>query len=746
MESLFHAHRVGLVNSIMTNILVLLAGFGTSVVLSSSVGRGQEFIFAFPTNLQQTISPDETATLSLSITSFSSGPTHINVTVVGLGWSREDTLNSQYDSLTVDLPPQAEARRSALQNTTVFVRASQDVTVLALSTKAGSRGGFLVRSTQNLGVDYFVASYTPTEGESSEFTISATQDNTVVQIQLKAPLMFDNMPYSRGALELSLDRLQTAQFQGTLDLTGSRVTSNLPISVVSGSSASSVPAEAGTAGHLVEHLPPVSTWGHVYALAPFIGQPSGYKCKVVASCPTITVVQGFGETVPLFAAGESHVWDASVSSPAFIIADKPILVVQYSKGRRDDVGSNTGIGDPSMTVIPPVDRFAAGGALLSTPTLPLGANQHLSITIRCNETDGLTLNGEPLIPDRKFGYQQTDTCVAQKKLITTTNVIRVQHSSPTVPLAVSVAVYGATQGAYSVAANLGMESPLCSTADMDECCTPVSLSSADDSSSSYHSSISSDYSSVDGVEFMSSVESPVSNTPATHNSDLGGSILLSVVEANETTTESQMISSMNTTATNTTKQQQSTSTPIVATTLPGSITNATTTLGTTYVVVSNATSSDKAPPTTDSPRGMTTTVNASSLPTISESSSAGMTTSTTRQSVKLTTGAPSTRLSTEHADVTGLASTTSETTPTKQPTTTIAPCMTCQRPYRIVLYGGISLAVLFLIIIVICLVKIILKRREAKRKLHERNSRWVAFPVGISAEELTLTRTKIKPV
>ncbi|XP_038075946.1 uncharacterized protein LOC119743604 [Patiria miniata] len=799
------------------------------VVRSSASGRGREFIFAFPTHLYQpslATSSTDRARLTLSITPFEERPTDVNVTVVSSNWSRVLKLPAQLGGMTVELPFESQAVGSGLQNNTVLVTASEDVTVLALSDNGKSTGGFLVRSAGTLGTDYFVVSYTPIVGEWSLFTVSAAEDDTVVHIQLKAPLVFDNAPYGREDLQISLNRFQTAQFQSSLDLTGTRVRANRPISVVSGSSGSNIPAEFGSAGYVVEHLPPVGAWGTVYALAPFPGRRSGYRCVVIAGC-AMTMIRGFGDRAVLASAGDSFEWDAG-DHVAVITSSTPVLVAQFSKGTEADehVGVESGVGGPAMLIIQPIDLLVSGsGALLSTPALPPDAYHHISVTAPCKDTDGITLNGSPLVPDQKYEYDELDGfCTVQKTLQSdeSSPIISVQHPAPSgVPLAVSVVVHGAGfKGAYAVSANLGAEVSPCEATSSDGCCfleenSQLVSSLSYDEEGSMHSSDYELYNSIPGV--VVALKAVVEGTTVQPSQDLttmantpkptvtNGFLVTPFQTTNENPTETENVTeeldNLHSTAaesnsvsdtevssrpaeTSTDSLNQQTGTSSVTTTRQAISTNSTPGGSTKTLVYSSAsattnqiisTTERKTVASTDQPEvtngsastGLpiitSTWIDSTQSPTEADMSTTLSTSVADRPTLSTSVvdrptlstspaGAPtstSLRPSSNITLSTWLAATLSTTVTRTVKEQTTEPvvdttCSTCQRPFRILLYGGVAMATLLLLCMLICLVKIIRARRSAKTAHMKRNSRWVAFPASLSLDELHLGRMNLK--
>jgi hypothetical protein len=87
-------------------------------------------------------------------------------------------------------------------------------------------------------------------------------------------------------IDLQLDAFQTFQIQTDGDLTGSYVTSDRPISVVSGSSRSTVPydlAISPTSDHLEEMIPPLFAWGKRFLTVPLAGRTAGDIFRILGN-------------------------------------------------------------------------------------------------------------------------------------------------------------------------------------------------------------------------------------------------------------------------------------------------------------------------------------------------------------------------------------------------------------------------------------------------------------------------------
>ena len=100
------------------------------------------------------------------------------------------------------------------------------------------------------------------------------------------------------------------QLQSQRDLTGTRVISNRPVAVMSGSKCANIPVDVSACDHLVEYLPPTDRWGIEFILATFLARMSGDYFRVVGCEPetyvTIVAPSIGNTTVHLTADGDYH--------------------------------------------------------------------------------------------------------------------------------------------------------------------------------------------------------------------------------------------------------------------------------------------------------------------------------------------------------------------------------------------------------------------------------------------------------
>ncbi len=130
------------------------------------------------------------------------------------------------------------------------------------------------------------------------------------------------------------------------------MTSNKPVGVYGAVQCVNIPVGFTFCDHIVEQLPPTTTWGQSFVTMPLATRLRGDTFRILASTDGTTVmVNG------VFAAtlNRGQVREQLITGPASITSDKPVLVAQYSNGTSFDGVTS----DPFMMLIPPFEQFLA---------------------------------------------------------------------------------------------------------------------------------------------------------------------------------------------------------------------------------------------------------------------------------------------------------------------------------------------------------------------------------------------------
>lgn len=365
--------------------------------------------------------------VSLFITSDNKTVAHISIP----GLRYKLTLNLEEDELVrVNLPLSTRMSGTQKENKGILVTADHEMVIYGLNIMPHSTDAYLALPTDIQGTEYFAVSYTVSQ--NSLIGIVGIEDSTVVYLTLKMesdiPFKYRGAVYRDGdTLIVELNRLQTFQLAHKTDLTGTRITSTKVISVYSGNECANVPKSAGYCDHLVEMLTPTSTWGRRFVTAPLYSRKKGDYFRVVASEDNTAIVFHPAARFEID-AGEFVERDVASDDYQFITANKPCLLMQYSKGANVD---NTDT-DPFMIMIPPIEQYGSH-YILSTPDRARQQyfQSYINVIILTTEIQGVKVDGNPAYKRNLFKTIE-GTPYSAAAINVTKGAHRVDHISPIV--------------------------------------------------------------------------------------------------------------------------------------------------------------------------------------------------------------------------------------------------------------------------------------------------------------------------
>ncbi|XP_072041386.1 uncharacterized protein [Amphiura filiformis] len=320
---------------------------------------------------------------------------------------------------------------------TLIVRASDDVSVYVMNNWYAQGDAFTVLPTTHLGTRYYIASYTATDTNYPAFiSISSISSDTSINITTPG-----------GELrQIMLKQFESFRFNGGdyEDLSGTRVQSDKPIAVLSGTFGK-VPTDVNHEDGLLEQLPPVHNWGYSFILTPFLSVNSGYVYRVYTSIHSATLQMADGN-ITRIASESFHEEDVKGDTIVTFTSDQPIMVVQYMKGYSAHV--ETGLrccrGNPSMLIVPPTVSFTNIVTFLSfqfASCKSCNDNHYTSVIIACVYVDKVFLDESPMMEINSINVLKTPD---QAMCCLRTNVSAGPHTvSHTNPMAkFYVTVYG----------------------------------------------------------------------------------------------------------------------------------------------------------------------------------------------------------------------------------------------------------------------------------------------------------------
>ncbi len=304
----------------------------------------------------------------------------------------------------------------------IRVRATgeENVFVLVATHHTGGFGNYLAYPCPSQDFDkgsyeYFAVSTASGTGRG-QVVLVACRNDTKVQISPKEgigiALPEDAQDPSSPLVNIDsgnshtvfLNQMQTLLISAELgvDLTGTKITSNKPLTVVSGHECSNVPESFMSCEQLAVQVPPTLTWGTEFLLAPFAGRTSGQYYKVVSSRRDTTVVYKCGvsdalDTI-LSKPGESLLFMTTSFDYCYLYSSDPVLVVQLATGGFVNSGGD-GLGDPVMAIVSPVQQHVSRASFLSLELEAVNFATHaISVTVTTEHfcSSDIFLDGLPL--------------------------------------------------------------------------------------------------------------------------------------------------------------------------------------------------------------------------------------------------------------------------------------------------------------------------------------------------------------
>jgi hypothetical protein len=280
------------------------------------------------------------------------------------------------------------------------VRTNQKVSVSVMkhetvSTLSGSYLALPPITYQGLDeYQYYVTSYLWNNrietNYSSIVVLVGSRSNTTVTItpsqRIEVPPHFLRPSYSQSIINAgesytaTIQAMETFHIESLHDLSGTKIVSNKPLTVLGSHECADVPVGVEFCDYLIEQFSPTVTWGRVFLLTSLHSRQTGELYKIITAKSLTSVKVKCAGTSPdpgqvtmLFnTSGESREFALARDRYCSVVANKPVLVVQYSKGYFLDR-----IGDPFMLALPPISQYSNNFTFLS----PARYNNHITIVV-----------------------------------------------------------------------------------------------------------------------------------------------------------------------------------------------------------------------------------------------------------------------------------------------------------------------------------------------------------------------------
>ena len=347
---------------------------------------------------------------------------------------------------------------------------SQDISVLVVNYRDTTIGDYLAYPYNNLVLDryeYFAVSTGSRVtyawslillvGCEDATTITITPSQTIT---IYANAQTSKSPqitvYAGSSHTILLNRLQTYLFgKPDSDMTGTKIVSNKPLTVVSGHECGNVPSSTPYCEHLTEQMLPTVTWGKEFLLAPYGGRNVGQYYKVVTSQNSTTfstTCNSSTTTTNITSSGSSSTFFTDSSVYCSVVSNSPITIYQLAPGAGLD-----SIGDPIISTIPAIDQYY-NTVHFTTFNSSEVSHSYVSITVTASQfnSSSILLNDQPIDCVWQSIYNPSSSVVGYgcTASVSAESTHTVRHTEPRA--GVSVLVYGfkKSSAAYGYIAGL----------------------------------------------------------------------------------------------------------------------------------------------------------------------------------------------------------------------------------------------------------------------------------------------------
>ncbi|MFP4368844.1 MAG: IgGFc-binding protein [Candidatus Kapaibacterium sp.] len=365
----------------------------TSARLTLNNPEGTEFWLCFMKNYREQ-RKNNSGNIDLELFLTGNEDTEVVIEIKSIGYRRSIMLNAGTVQNIV-LDSKAEIRSSEIveQKHAVHIKSEKPISVYGLNSRFQTTDTYMAIPKRVLGTEYRVVGYSVSSTElMSQLAVVGTEDNTEVEITptvLTQSGKKPGQPYTIHLNKGDVYQLQAAydpREQRLSDLTGTFVKSNKKISVFSGHQCAYVPINVQACNHLVEQIPPISSWGKHYYIGP-LRDRSAYNYRVLAHKNDTRV---FVDNRLSIILKEGQFAEGISDTTLQITTDKPVLVTQYSQG----FSNGDSIGDPMMLLISPTQQFLKKYRF-ATP-IKGDWKHYINVVVPTEYIETMRLNGSPV--------------------------------------------------------------------------------------------------------------------------------------------------------------------------------------------------------------------------------------------------------------------------------------------------------------------------------------------------------------
>ncbi|KAM3915711.1 uncharacterized protein RB166_017951 [Leptodactylus fuscus] len=210
---------------------------------------------------------------------------------------------------------------SDITSKVILITSDVAISVFAFYTASYTADATACLPEEDLGQEYYV--FTPKLSTGQEFAIANGFETTAhVNVTVSGTITYKGKSYNTGSvLSLSLKQQEVIQFLGSIDVTGTKISSSAPVAVFTGH----VCYPGSACDTLVEQLHPIQNWGTFFAVFPFLTHTKDVIDIMAASPDTIVSIDSPKGTSHHNLTAGAHV-ELTVANIMLINSSKPIMV------------------------------------------------------------------------------------------------------------------------------------------------------------------------------------------------------------------------------------------------------------------------------------------------------------------------------------------------------------------------------------------------------------------------------------
>ena len=216
----------------------------------------------------------------------------------------------------------------------------------------------------------------------SQILLVGCRDNTTVTITPTQTIQLPQDPQeSNSAIvtiiegtsyTVTLHSLQTlliaVQYE---DLSGTKIVSNYPLTVVGGHDCTLVPQPYGDCDPIATQAPPTLNWGTQFLLTPLQNRTNGQSFKLIASenDTNVNITCHQSLNINSVSAGQVIIFDVSASLFCYVHCSHPCYIAELAFGRHYPF-FDASYGDPLLMTVPPIRQYPHSVTFTTLPEMP----------------------------------------------------------------------------------------------------------------------------------------------------------------------------------------------------------------------------------------------------------------------------------------------------------------------------------------------------------------------------------------